>query len=173
MTGNEQRQIQELIELARSIKEGNKDFRDMLSSRVDELEAKIDAKHVPIQLEASIMHSVNDAVQKAITSTLSDYNSPLKKLTDAVIEEHKTELRAIIESCFEATIRHDDFRASVLDAFNHKIARLVISNNDSLLDKVSNDLKSDAAFRAKLTLAVSGVVDAFLAGKSNVAEEDE
>lgn len=172
MTGNEQRQIQELIELARSIKEGNKDFRDMLSSRVDELEAKIDAKHVPIQLEASIIHSVNDAVRKSITSALSEYNSPLKKLTDTVIEEHRTELRAIIGACFEQTIRHDDFRASVLEAFNHKIARLVISNNESLIDKVSNDLKSDATFRAKLTLAVSGVVDTFLAGKS-IAEGEE
>jgi len=164
MTEAEKQQIQKLIEIAKNMQELNHDFRTMISSRVDELEAKIEAKHVPIQLEASIMHSVNDAVRKAITSSLSEYNSPLKTLTDAVIGEHKTELRAIIGACFEQTIRHDDFRASVLEAFNHKIARLVISNNDSLLDKVSNDLKSDAAFRAKLTLAVSGVVDSFLKG---------
>lgn len=167
MTENERRQIQELIEISKTMQECNHDFRTMLSARVDELEAKIEAKHAPVQLETVIWRSVNGAMQKAVLDALSAYDSPLKKLTNAVIGEHEKELRAIIGSCFEATIRHDDFRSSVMEAFNHKIARLVISNNDSLLDKVSNDLKSDATFRAKLTLAVSGVVDAFLAGKSN------
>ena len=39
------------------------------------------------------------------------------------------------------------------------MARNIISNNDGLFDKVSNELKQDAVFKSKMALAVSNVVE--------------
>lgn len=42
---------------------------------------------------------------------------------------------------------------------SHKVTRTIISNNEGLFDKVSNELKNDATFKAKMAIAVSNVVN--------------
>jgi hypothetical protein len=53
----------------------------------------------------------------------------------------------------------EEFKESMLAAFNHKIARSLTSGQDGILDKVANELKQDPQFRAKVTLAVANVVE--------------
>jgi hypothetical protein len=53
----------------------------------------------------------------------------------------------------------DDFKQAIVSGFSHKVARTIISNNDGLFDKVSNDLKQDAIFKSRMSLAVSNVVE--------------
>jgi hypothetical protein len=53
----------------------------------------------------------------------------------------------------------DEFKQSIVSAFSHKVARTIISNNDGLFDKVSNELKQDSVFKARMAMAVSNVVE--------------
>jgi hypothetical protein len=57
------------------------------------------------------------------------------------VDENSTELRALISDSFVQVIRKDEFKQAIVSAFSHKVARSIISNNDGLFDKVSNELK--------------------------------
>ena len=160
MTDKEQKAVDQLLTLVRQLREENAKFRDDVERTVLTLNAKTEKKHLPVTLEQDILHAAVNGVSLAIKSIFTDnYKNPLRDLTNVVVEEHKAELKAIINECFETTIRSEDFKSSILSAFSHKIARTIISNNDGMFDKVSNELKSDAIFKSRMTLAVSTVVD--------------
>jgi hypothetical protein len=111
------------------------------------------------ELEKDILQAAQQSVSAAIRETLTKYDSPLVRLTKLVVEENATELKKLISDSFQAVIRTEEFKQSILSAFSHKVARTIISNNDGLFDKVSNELKQDSIFKAKMAMAVSNVVE--------------
>lgn len=113
-------------------------------------------------LEKEILSAAQVAIGKTIAESLGKYDSPLVKLVNVVVTEHNTELKNLITDAFEQVIRTEDFKQSIVSAFSHKVARTIISNNDGLFDKVSNELKQDATFKAKMTMAVANVVNEML-----------
>lgn len=113
-------------------------------------------------LQKEILQSAQQAVSASIRETLTKYDSPLIKLVKDVVNENSVELKELISSSFKTVIRTEEFKTSILSAFSHKVARTIISNNDGLFDKVSNELKQDSVFKAKMALAVSNVVEACL-----------
>lgn len=137
-------------------------YRETVTSMkkvMETLNEKIDQKHAPIHLENDILSSVQSSMDKVIREALSGYSSPLIKLVQEVVNNHTGELRTTITSSFEEVIRTEDFKRSIVSAFSHKVARSIISNNDGLYDKVANELKQDATFKAKMALAVANVVE--------------
>lgn len=112
-----------------------------------------------MDLEQDILKTTQLSIQKAISEALTGYNSPLIKLVNKVIDEHSAEIKRLISDALEEAINTEEFQAGVREAFSHKVARCIISDGDSLLKKTSNELKQDAAFRAKLTLAVSNIIN--------------
>lgn len=114
------------------------------------------------QLEKDVLQAAQQAIAESIKTKLTGYDSPLGKLVTEVVTSHSSELRTLINDAFEQVIRTDDFKAAIVSAFSHKIARSVISNNDGLFDKVSAELKQDSAFKAKMVLAVGKVVEEIL-----------
>lgn len=114
------------------------------------------------QFEKEILQSAQQAISHSIKEVLTKYDSPLTKLVKSVIEENNQELRSLINDSFQTVIRTDEFKTSILSAFSHKVARSVISNNDGLFEKVSNDLKQDVLFKSKMSLAVAAVVEEVL-----------
>lgn len=125
----------------------------------DKLEEKIDKKHIPLNLEGEILRTAQQSINEAVKSALGGYGSPLTKLVLEVVNENAAFLKEIISSSFNEVIRTEDFKQSIVSAFSHKVARSIISNNDGLFDKVSNDLKQDAVFKSKMALAVANVVE--------------
>lgn len=113
-------------------------------------------------LEKDILQTAQQSVAAALRQVLTQYDSPLNRLVKVVIEEHSSELKSLISDSFSQVIRTDQFKQSIVDAFSHKVARTIISNNDGLFEKVSNELKQDAIFKAKMSLAVSNVVNEVL-----------
>lgn len=120
-------------------------------------------------LEKDILQAAQQATSAAIRDTLTKYDSPLVKLVKQVVEENNTELKALISDSFQKVIRTEEFKTSILSAFSHKVARTIISNNDGLFDKVSNELKQDAVFKAKMAMAVSNVVEECLSDRKSKA----
>lgn len=110
-------------------------------------------------LSEQVLQAAQLAVASSIKEALTKYDSPLIALVKSVVNENTAELRKMISDSFVQVIRTDDFKKSIVDAFSHKVARSVISNNDGLFDKVANELKQDATFKAKMALAVANVVE--------------
>jgi hypothetical protein len=105
-----------------------------------------------------MQHSIDEAIK----SVLTGYNSPLTKLVAEVVTMHSGELKSLISDSFSKVIKTDEFKQSIANAFSHKVAKTIISNNDGLFDKVSNELKQDAMFKAKMVQAVANVVESCL-----------
>ena len=159
MTAQEQKTIDTLLKAVQDLRSENSKFREDIKFQVDSINAKIEKKHLPITLEQDILRTAQVAMNESIQKVLTEYNSPLKKLTEQVVLENSSFLKELISDSFNSVIRTDDFKKSIVSAFSHKVARNIISNNDGLFDKVSNDLKQDAIFKSKMSLAVSNVIE--------------
>lgn len=159
MTKDEQKTIDQLYKTVSDIKTENRLLVEKFTKTIEEINNKVNQKHVPISLEMDILLTVQTSIQKAIQESLTGYNSPLVKLVTSVVNENSTVLKEIISSSFDDVIKLDEFKAAIKTGFSHKIARTIISNNDGLFDKVSNELKQDAVFKSKMALAVSNVVN--------------
>jgi len=159
MTTKEQQTIDNLFKAVQDLRTENSKFREDVKLQVETINTKTDKKHVPITLEQDILRTAQIAMNESIQKVLTDYSSPLKKLVEAVVSENTTFLKQLITESFNTVIRTDEFKNSIINAFSHKVARNIISNNDGLFDKVSNELKQDAVFKSKMALAVSNVVE--------------
>lgn len=159
MTTKEQQTIDNLFKAVQDLRTENAKFREDVKLQVETINTKTDKKHVPITLEQDILRTAQIAMNESIRKVLTDYSSPLKKLVEAVVSENTTFLKQLISESFNTVIRTDEFKTSIINAFSHKIARNIISNNNGLFDKVSNELKQDAVFKSKMALAVSNVIE--------------
>jgi hypothetical protein len=159
MTTKEQKTIDDLLSVAKEMRASNQNFRTEIREKTEEIQKKVDKTHLPVTLEKDILRVAQESIAKALQSTLTGYDSPIIKLIKAVIEEHSIELKTIIKDSFSQVIRTEDFKQSIVNAFAHKVARSIISNNDGLFEKVANDLKQDAIFKSKMAIAVSNVVE--------------
>lgn len=167
MTTKEEKVINDLLQSVRDMREENRTFRNDISTIVTDYTKKVDGKHLPITLEQDILHSAQAAISDSIKAVLSGYNSPLSKLIQEVVAGSNAELREIISTSFNQVIKKDEFKQSIVSAFSHKVSRAIISNNDGLFDKVSNELKQDAVFKSKMALAVSNVVEEVLSERQS------
>jgi len=165
MTSNEVKALKDLAIVAKDIRDGFSAFKSTIENRVASTENRVDIKHLPINLEKDILSACQTAINDSIKSVLTGYNSPLSKLIVSVVDSHTSELRQIINDAFVSVIKTDEFKESIVSAFAHKVSRSIISNNDGLFDKVSNELKQDQQFKARMTLAVAAVVEECLKDK--------
>ena len=165
MTTKEEKAINNVHDIVAGIRKENADFRELMRGLVAEINKKTETTYRPIQLEADILKVAQTSVAAAIQGAFTGYNNPLGELTKSVVSQHSAQLRKIIEESFTEVIAMAEFKQSIVSAFSHKVARTIISNNDGLFDKVSNELKSDSVFKAKMSLAVSAVVEECLKEK--------
>ena len=168
MTTKEQQTIDTLLKTVSDLREENRMFRNDMTDLITAINNKVEKKHTPVNLESDILSTVQLAMNDSIKTVLSNYNSPLTKLVASVVDEHSTQLRGIISSSFNEVIQREEFEKSIVSAFAHKVSRAIISNNDGLFDKVSNELKQDAVFKSKMSLAVSNVVEEVLLTRKEV-----
>lgn len=159
MTTKEQQTVDSLLKAIQDLRTENAKFREDAKNQIEAINVKVDKKHTPIHLGNDILGVVQSSITESVKSVLTGYNSPLNKLITSVVDENSTELRSIISDSFTTVIRLGDFKASIIDAFSHKVSRAIISNNDGLFDKVSNELKQDAIFKSKMSIAVANVVE--------------
>jgi hypothetical protein len=161
MTKKEQEAVNTLLSLVRELRAENDKFRSDIKNEVTALRQHRE----PLQLEAVVLKSAGRAISESIVSNLTKYNSPLTPLVESVVDSNRDYLRETISSAFDASLKTEDFKEQIVAAFSHKVARTLISNNTGLFDKVSNELKQDATFKSKLTLAVANVVEDCLVNK--------
>jgi len=159
MTTKEQQTIDSLNKAVSTLREENRMFRNDITDLVTAINKKTESKFVPITLEQDILKTSQLAIGEAIKTVLVGYSSPLTLLVKSVVEENSSQLRTIISDSFNQVISTDEFKQSIVSAFSHKVAKTIISNNDGMFDKVSNELKQDIQFKTKMSQAVINVVN--------------
>lgn len=169
MNKQENQDIQELKSLLRTYMSTIDNKINTLNENQSELEKRLDKKEFPVTMEKDILSCMQLSLDKAIKDVLTSYHSPLQKLITEVINENSVELKQIITNSFNHVLKQDEFKKSIISAFSHKVSRSIISNNNGLFDKVSNELKQDRVFRSKMTLCVANIVEECL--NNNEAKE--
>lgn len=110
-------------------------------------------------LETQIKNAAVNSIGKAISETLTGYNSPLEKLCHNVVNDHHDELYKILKEEFGKTLKSPDFKNAVKMAFDHKLAKILVSKLEGSVEKAVTTLRSDPTLRAKMILAIEGVIE--------------
>lgn len=115
--------------------------------------------HFMTDLEKQIWGTVKESIGNAISERVKQGygEAPLNKLIDSVVAARQGELRALIEESIDGAIS-GDFRKHLKEAAAHKIAKVLVSKMEGEIEKQANDLRSNPETRAKITLAISGVI---------------
>jgi len=159
MTTKEQQTIDSLFKAVQELRSENSKFREDVKLQIEAINTKTEKKHMPITFEHNILTAAQLAINESFTKVMTAYDSPIYRLVRLVVDENSTELKTIISDSFNQVIKTTEFKQSIVNAFAHKVARTIISNNESLFDKVSKELKQDTIFKSKMALAVSNVVE--------------
>lgn len=104
--------------------------------------------------------AVREGVRDAVTKRLQDYNSVISKMVEGVIEKHSPDLQALVDSAFSEAVANPDLGPSLREAFNHKLARILVAKFEGEIEKRANELRADAGTRARITLAIERAIDA-------------
>ena len=110
-------------------------------------------------MEHTVIKVAKDAIYNAINTELIGYNKPLSIFVNAVMLEHESEFKQIINNGVSELLNADDFKSAIKSALHDKLARIIISRMGGELEKKVNELKQDATTRAKITLAINKVIE--------------
>jgi len=110
-------------------------------------------------MEKQILTQVEKAISESITKELVGYNKPLSKLTERVIEENSSELFSLINDEFANLLNGKGFKEALQEALHQKLAKTLIARMGGDLEKKVNELKQNPETRAKITLAISRIIE--------------
>lgn len=112
-----------------------------------------------LTLEQLITREVGPAIREAIHKKLaSEYRSPLDGIITRVIDANAADIQGRLDAALKTAIAAADFEAAVRDNLTHKLARVLSSKMEGAVEKVANDVRSNPAFRARLTIAAEGIL---------------
>jgi len=159
MTAKEQQLFSELQNTIRSLEESNRLLANSVAGRVDKVENSLSKKNEPIFLENDIIQAIRQSIGKAIVESLNRYGSPLEKLCEVVINKHEDELKNVLESSIISVFKEKEFISQLNEELAHKAARVLIDSSKGICDSITDELKRDNVFRAKLTIVVSDLIE--------------
>jgi len=109
-------------------------------------------------MEKEILEIIKRGLGTALGESLSRYNGPLPKLVDQVLEKHHSELYSLIDGEVVSLISSEEFKRSLKEALNQKLAKTLISRMGGEMESQINKLKADPTTRAKITVAIDRVI---------------
>lgn len=109
--------------------------------------------------EKEILNTARSSIDKSIMDSLTKYNGPLQKLCERVIVENDDYLYQLVKNDFGDFINSDGFKESLQDSIQSKISRVLVSSMGGEIEKRLNELRKDPATRAKITVALSNLID--------------
>jgi hypothetical protein len=111
------------------------------------------------ELEEIVLKRVKESIQDAVKARLSQgyADNPLNKLVDYVVTSHVEELKDILDGAMDKAIK-GQFKKELQDAFNHKLARVLVSKFEGEIEKRASEMRSSPEFRARVTLAIEKAI---------------
>ena len=146
------------------LRESSTRLTDDLKRAVDTINQKVDRTYEPCDFERQVVSGAKKAVAEAVQRQLIGYNSRLTKVVNQVVEGQEGRIRKIAEDVLSEILNDDEFKAGLREGFRSKLVRALVAGEDSLVVKAASTLKNDNVFRAKLTLALTNLVDDYTGG---------
>ena len=111
-----------------------------------------------MDLEKEILRTARSAITESIIKELTGYNKPFSELISRVFKDNENELYELVNDEFSSLISSDGFKDNLKKALKEKLAKVLVSRMGGELEKKVNELKSNPATRAKITLAIENCV---------------
>lgn len=106
-----------------------------------------------------IQGALESSIHNVIKEKLGGYNSPLEPIIKKVIDTHEARIRCLLNEACENAVTNEDFKENLKKTFNDKLCKLLCSKLDGEIEKRVNELRGSPEFRAKLTLAITNVLN--------------
>ena len=108
--------------------------------------------------EQIVLGNLSEAVNKAVQERLGGYQSPLVKLIDDAFKVHDNKLRELVYESLGQSLDRADFKQAIKQAFDHKVARVMVDQLASSIDKAIHAIKSDPTIKARMILAIEAII---------------
>lgn len=106
-------------------------------------------------LENAIKDGLREAVKSRFTAS---YNNPLDALITNALREQAVSLHTLITEAIRACVADNGFRLAIADGVRSQLCKTLVQRFGGELEKQVNQLKSDPAMRARITLAIEEIV---------------
>ena len=111
------------------------------------------------EVERLVLNTVRDALLSGIAKMLdSGYSQPVGKIVEAVVTKHRAEIERRVESLILDALQSPRFDVAVREEFERKVAKVLIARCSGSVEKSINDVMQNPSLRARLVLAVEGIV---------------
>lgn len=112
-----------------------------------------------LDTEKLLENCIKDGIREGVKHRLSqNYDNPLEKIIKDAIASKGNELRAMLTDAISGTIGDQEFRQEVARSVRTKLAKVLVDRFGGELERQVNQLKSDPATRARITLAIEAIV---------------
>ena len=111
-----------------------------------------------MDMNDKILSTIQKSVEESISTSLTAYNSPLRKMCDDVLEKNSEEIRKLIDEEFSTLLDSGEFKLGLKEALNKKLAKVLITRMGGELESQVNKLKADPRTRAEITVAINRVI---------------
>ena len=102
--------------------------------------------------------AMRDAIREGIKAKFSGYNSPLDKLCEAAMANHRAEFCTLLDESIASCVKDAEFRDEIATATRRTLAKSLVQRFGGEIEKQVNVLKSDPTTRARITLAIEEIV---------------
>jgi len=109
-------------------------------------------------IEIRVADLVTQGIAEAVKTKLGGYNGPLDKLVADIVTSREPQIRKVIEEAVDTALT-GDFKIEIQSAVAHKLARVLVSKMEGEIEKRVTELRASPEVRAKITLAVSKVIE--------------
>jgi hypothetical protein len=111
-----------------------------------------------MDLEQQVQRDLSTAIEKVVREQMGGYNSPLHKMVDAVVSEKATDIKALLRAAITDVVSAEEFKSEIRSAFAHSLARNLMNEYKGEIEKRANELRQQADFRARVTIAIEEIV---------------
>lgn len=112
-----------------------------------------------LDTEKLLENAIRDGVREAVKSRFtSSYQNPIEPLIASALAKHAPALTAMLTEAIGSCLGDTAFREQVAESVRGLLAKQLVQKFGGELEKQVNQLKSDPATRAKITLAITDIV---------------
>lgn len=111
------------------------------------------------ELDKKMLQVAQEGIHDAFRKVLVDaYDSPMKRAAADVLNKHGDEIKQLMDDAFSKVVLTPEFQQTVLQEFEHKLAKSLVAAMEGTVAHAVNTLKSDPTIRARMILALETII---------------
>ena len=111
-----------------------------------------------MDFEQQVLSALKKGISEVIVSKLGGYNSPIVAVIKDVFESEKQAVTNILKEVFQEVIGSDDFKATIKEEFQRKVAKNLVGMLEGQVAKAADALKQDQTMKSRMILAIEKIV---------------